>query len=223
MKKIILKTLLIAAAAFTVFSTFLGFDLTYPKFKTESGRVGGIIIKTIPASLFPISQTKISQTITNKKPSDNSISRVVLNHTAILQIPSLGIKAPIIFEPSTDENKIYKSLEKGVVHYSETPKPGKAGTSIILGHSSAYSWYKGDYGSIFSRLSKLKTGDVILIDADGQKLSYEVAKFLIFSPKTENDFELRELESTDDSSIVLMTCWPTGTNAKRIAVRADLI
>lgn len=141
-----------------------------------------------------------------------------------LYIPSLGISAPIVFEPTTLEKRIYSALERGVVHYADTPVPGSTGTSIILGHSSAYSWYKGKYGQIFSQLSKLGPGDIITIEKEpGQQLTYQVTKSLIFSPKDNNDFELRELESTTGSSLVLMTCWPTGTNAKRIAVRADLI
>lgn len=140
-----------------------------------------------------------------------------------LSIPVIGVQAPIILEPTINEDRIYKKLESGVVHYATTPLPGEPGTSIILGHSSAYPWYKGNYGSIFSQISKLKAGDIINIEKNGQMLSYRVSRSIIFSPKMDNDFELRELESTSGSSLVLMTCWPTGTNAKRVAIRADLI
>ena len=114
-----------------------------------------------------------------------------------LDIPVLNIGAPIVFEPTTSEQRIYSALEKGVVHYAETPNPGQPGTSIIIGHSSAYPWYKGDYGYIFSKLSKLHTGDIINIENNGQIFSYRVSRSIVFSPTDSDDFALRELESSD--------------------------
>lgn len=230
MAKTLFKTFLIGLAVYAVFFALLNSGLIHRPFQSypDVDTVKTAAVEKIPARLFPIArplginhgQARIGQIIDLGQRIQTSAPT---GTGPILQIPSLGIKAPIVFEPSTDENVIYKSLEKGIVHYSETPRPGEKGVSIILGHSSAYSWYRGDYGSIFSQISKLKDGDVILIDSGSQKLSYEVSRSIIFSPKTETDFELRELELANGSSIVLMTCWPTGTNAKRIAVRADLI
>lgn len=174
------------------------------------------------ARLFPISGGKV---LAAKKTVYETVTYVVpVKASYQLSISSVGIAdVPVIFEPTTYENRIYSALERGVVHYAKTPSPGESGTSIIIGHSSAYPWYKGKYGSIFSNLSKLKIGDIVSIEKNGKTLNYTVSRSLIFSPDNANDFELRELEATTGSSIVLMTCWPTGTNAKRIAVRADLV
>lgn len=170
--------------------------------------------------LFPISNERVAA----KKTTSSKVSNTVpIKSSMVLSIPSLNISAPIVFEPTTNEDRIYQQLEKGVVHYADTPMPGQNGTSIILGHSSVYPWYKGKYGYVFTSLSKLKTGDIIQIEKDGNLLEYKVSRSLIFSPDNPNDYELRELESTNGSSLVLMTCWPTGTNAQRVAVRADLI
>jgi len=184
---------------------------------------GTNIISDDTTHLFPVSSerkkedSKPTQEQKIIKPANGN------NFSFNLEIPALNIGAPIVFEPTTSEQRIYSALEKGVVHYAETPKPGQPGTSIIIGHSSVYPWYKGDYGYVFSKLSKLKTGDIINIENNGQIFSYKVNRSIVFSPTDSDDFSLRELESTDGSSIVLMTCWPTGTNAKRVAVRADLI
>jgi len=185
-----------------------------------TGLKTGAYLFPIAADINPRKYNTLNDTGYEKTRSYNK----EMGFEASLEIPFLNIKVPIIFEPTTNEDGIYKSLEQGVVHYSATPRPGQSGTAIILGHSSAYPWYRGKYGSVFSQISKLKNGDIINIkNSNGQVFSYRVSRSIIFSPKTDNDFELRELETTSGSSIVLMTCWPVGTNAKRIAVRADLI
>lgn len=198
-------------------ASILGIGNNAPIENTEN------IVSDAPTSLFPISSERKKDE--PRPPQEQTPTRLTNNNifSFHLDIPTLNIEAPIVFEPTTSEPRIYSALEKGVVHYAETPRPGQPGTSIIIGHSSVYPWYKGDYGYIFSKLSKLQTGDIINIENNGQIFSYKVSRLITFSPTDSDDFALRELESTDGSSIVLMTCWPIGTNAKRVAVRADLI
>ena len=158
-------------------------------------------------ALLPISQ--------NKNGSD-------FQGSLVLQIPSLNIEAPVIREPSLNLDTIFGRLEDGVVLYGGTAVPGENGVSIILCHSSAYPWYKGDYGSVFALLGKLKTGDKIYINKNGRLLVYKVSESLIFHP-FESDDKAAQLEKTGNSSIILVSCWPVNTNWKRIAVKADLI
>lgn len=139
-----------------------------------------------------------------------------------LSIPTLDVSAPVVLEKSTDQNKIFDRLEEGVVHYGSSPLPGQKGASIILGHSSAYPWYKGKYGSVFALLGRLKTGDVIKIQNGDKILNYKVSQSLVFYPFSK-DKRLEQLEKSDKSSIILVSCWPVGTNYRRIAIRADLI
>ena len=183
-------------------------------------------IPTTEARLFPISPERTLTQATIIEAIQDTSEKNVIQKSIIgfrLEIPSLNITAPIVLEPTTKADNIYKQLEKGVVHYASTPLPGEPGTAIILGHSSHYPWYKGNYGFIFASLSKLKIGDTFEIQKNGQVLKYKVDRLLIFSPKDINNPELMSLEKTNGSSIILMTCWPNGTNAKRVAVRADLI
>lgn len=144
-----------------------------------------------------------------------------ISGSIILQIPSLNVEAPIVREPSLNLDQIFKRLEDGVVLYGGTSVPGEKGVSIILGHSSAYPWYKGGYGSIFALLGKLTVGDKIYVNKNGKVLVYKVSESLIFHP-FENDDRVAQLEKTSNSSIVLVSCWPVNTNWKRIAIKADL-
>ncbi len=142
---------------------------------------------------------------------------------ATLIIEKIGVSAPIVFGSSNDNTAILNNLENGVVHYSDTPKPGLEGVSLILGHSSAYPWYKGHYGSVFALLGKLNPGDKFsVLYADGRVFNFIVKQSLVFSPFG-NDARLTAIEKTPGSSIVLVSCWPIGTNYKRIAIQAELI
>jgi LPXTG-site transpeptidase (sortase) family protein len=127
-----------------------------------------------------------------------------------LVIPSIGVNAPIVLSGNIDESLIQKDLEKGVVRYGNS--------NVILGHSSAYPWYKGNYGSVFSLLNKLQIGDEIYIYSNNKKYSYKVSEKQINSPKN-----ISLQETTEDSAIYLVSCWPINTNWKRIAIKAIAI
>src|SRR5689334_13013592 len=65
-----------------------------------------------------------------------------LPDSAWLTIPKLGLSVPVVFGVPDDITKIYQSLNRGVVHYTASPKPGLPGAATILGHSSDYIWKK---------------------------------------------------------------------------------
>jgi len=146
-----------------------------------------------------------------------------LSDTATLVIDSIGVRAPIVFNVPDNNDLIYNNLEKGVVHYSNTAKPGEPGAAIVLGHSSAYPWYKGNYGAVFALLSKLKVGDRFYVQYDDNRsFVYEMKQAIIFNP-FENDQRLTDIENASGSSLILISCYPVGTNYKRIAVQAQLV
>ncbi|OGN06894.1 MAG: hypothetical protein A2750_03000 [Candidatus Yanofskybacteria bacterium RIFCSPHIGHO2_01_FULL_45_42] len=156
-------------------------------------------------------------------PIAEAVTKRPLPNSANLVVDGVNVFAPIIFGVGDDNDVIYKNLEKGVVHYSNTPKPGEGGVSIILGHSSAYPWYRGSYGAVFALLSKLKAGDKVIVQySDGRTFNYVVKRSIIFNPFS-GDGRLKEIESSPRSTIVLVSCWPVGTNYRRIAVEAELI
>lgn len=146
-----------------------------------------------------------------------------LSNKARLVIDSIGVDAPIVFSASEDETSIFKSLENGVVNYARTAKPGAGGTSLILGHSSAYPWYRGKYGSVFALLGKLKPGDKFYVQYDdGRLFIYTVSRSIVFSP-LEGDAKLGNLARADGPTLILVSCWPVGTSYLRIAVRAEQV
>lgn len=139
----------------------------------------------------------------------NTIDRVV--------IPKINVDAPIILPDSSDEKTIFNNLEKGVVLYPSSVIPGQIGNSILLGHSSAYPWYKGNYGSVFSLLNRLEAGNQIIVFYSKNKHVYEIiGKQVILKDVS--------IQSQDESSrLILISCWPVGTAWKRIMIIAEKV
>lgn len=135
-----------------------------------------------------------------------------------LVIPSLGVDAPIILPENSDENTLQTALERGVAFWPGSSLLGEKGTIVILGHSSAYPWYKGEYGSIFSLLNNLKEGDYIFIFSSRSKYGYRVIGKEINLPE---DLNIEKQEN--EPVLYLLSCWPVKTNWKRIAVKATSI
>jgi LPXTG-site transpeptidase (sortase) family protein len=132
-------------------------------------------------------------------------------------IPKININAPIVFPKNTDEKNLFKELENGTVHYPGSVNPGKVGNSILLGHSSAYPWYKGQYGSVFSLLNRLDENDEIIIFYKKHKYVYRITH-----KKIVNDTAVVNKQESK-SQIVLLSCWPVGTTWNRIMIKGELV
>lgn len=140
-------------------------------------------------------------------------------------IPKIGKNIPLVdvginssFDLDHIENIFMRELEKGIVRYPGTAKPGEKGNSFIFGHSSNYPWMKGEYNSVFALLDELSFGDEIIIYFNQKKFIYVIKEKKVVKPGNvkilERDQEKKELS--------LMTCWPIGTTINRLIVFAEL-
>ncbi len=130
-----------------------------------------------------------------------------------LIINKLGIQVPVM-EDIDGQNKsvYYKALNRGVAHYKGTAKPGENGNIFIFGHSSTLIG-SGDYAQIFASLNNLKKGDEAIITYRDKSYRYGVsAKKIVASD------DASVLEPTKTEQLTIMTCWPIGSNAKRLIV-----
>jgi LPXTG-site transpeptidase (sortase) family protein len=80
---------------------------------------------------------------------------------AVLRIPALKLNA-VVFEGTTGA-----VLENGPGHLRDTPLPGQAGTSEILGRAAAY-------GGPFQRLAHLIPGQIITVITGQRTQTYQV-------------------------------------------------
>jgi len=132
-----------------------------------------------------------------------------------LQIDKLGIMVPVIQDVDGNNKEEYnRSLQKGVAHYKGTALPGEGKNVFIFGHSSSVV-VPGELGKIFAKINDLEKGDKVKIYFREKEYLYDVSEKYIVE-KTDTSV----LKKTDKQTLTLMTCWPLGTNDKRLIVRA---
>lgn len=140
-----------------------------------------------------------------------------------MKISKINVIVPMIWSQSNKEADMLKDLENGVNHYMKTAAPGQNGNAVISGHSSNYFWAEGNYNYVFKDLNSLENGDVIVVKTIQQNgrviiYSYKVTDKFTTSPDDEEIFA-----DTDKPVITLATCWPIGTNLKRLIIKAELV
>jgi LPXTG-site transpeptidase (sortase) family protein len=157
-----------------------------------------------------VPSTLAAETVIEKAPS------YVHELLGQLNFPTLNISVPVVTAQDSSKS-VNEGLHNGVVLLAGTDGFGQGGTSIVLGHSSSPLTYRGKYGVIFSTLGKLNVGDQISLEAPGKIYVYTVREKIIVDPKTFNE----DLTQNANETLVLVTCWPVGTNKNRIVIMAE--
>lgn len=138
-----------------------------------------------------------------------------------LSIPSLGIQAPIIYVDEKSESVYQDALQRGVVHFPGTAKPGEPGNIYIFGHSSDYVFSKGDYKAVFALLPKIEIGATVQIsDEQGNEYSYEVLESFATAS---DDLSVLDQRDYQKRLLTVQTSYPIGTALRRWIVVAELI
>ena len=90
---------------------------------------------------------------------------------------------------------------------------------IVSGHSSFYPWVESDYKETFAVLPNAKEGDRITIRRDDLYI-YEV-----LSQKVIDSTKYLEYQKggNEFGKLLIMTCYPIGTNINRLLVEAKFI
>lgn len=120
----------------------------------------------------------------------------LLRENPVIEIPAIGIKAPIL--EGTDND----ILSKAVGHFEGTGSIS-SGNYCIAGHSSTI------YEEYFNEIKSIEIGMEIFIydnDADRTKCTYTVNDYFIVEPN-----ETWVLEDFGDNRITLVTCTDDGT------------
>jgi LPXTG-site transpeptidase (sortase) family protein len=165
------------------------------------------------ARLWPVKSVEVdvlaSQFVDNQKYPTNT-----------LQVPSLGIEAPIQYISEQTEDAYQTALQHGVVHFPGTALPGQSGNVYIFGHSSDYLWSAGDYKTIFARLPEIvNEADIFVTDDQGQRYKYQVIETKVVNPK---DLSVLDQGNYQRSILSLQTSYPLGTALQRFVVIAEL-
>ena len=140
-------------------------------------------------------------------------------------IPKIGKNIPLVDIKNTNisweeelNNIFMKELEKGIIRYPGSAKPGKNGNSFIFGHSSNFPWMKWNFNEVFALLNTLEYNDEVIIYYWQEKFVYKIKTKKVIKPG-----QVWVLESKNNKSeVTLMTCWPLWTTLNRLIVTWEL-
>ena len=202
-----IKTFFLFSVGSVIIFTILNYQSIYLRFSYQENNDYQQDYQPVETGLKPIPTGQNLQTTPPEIYQDNR-----------LIIPKLKINAPIIFSKSSSPHQIKKDLKRGVVRHPDTALPNESGNVFIIGHSSNYFWQAGDYDQVFALLDKLKNGDLISVYYQSKKYNYQVYESFQVKPQ-----ETWIMNSAKEPIITLMTCWPVGTNLRRLVVRGKLV
>jgi len=103
---------------------------------------------------------------------------------------------------------------------SSVPGSGAGKTTYLFAHSTAESLNMLRVNSVFYLLGELNNGDVIFIVKNGINYTYKVYKQLVVNA---DQIEYLKYTEPNKEILILQTCWPIGTNWKRLLVFAERV
>ncbi len=135
-----------------------------------------------------------------------------------LKISKINVDVPIVFDVSGEKERDYfLALEKGVAHLKQTSKPGEKGNMVIFGHSSAEIGAPGDYNQVFAKLGELEENDEIVFYNNKEK---EEFVYLVYASQIVGSDDVSIIQKTEEDRLTLFTCWPIGSDEKRLVIYA---
>lgn len=176
-----------------------------------------VIRNEINYSLTKSTEVTVVDSRTTTTPLESDVI-VVSDENLGLVIPKIRANASIVSNVDPNNPDIYQNaLTKGIAHALGTPLPSQGGNTFLFSHSSSNFFEASRYNSIFYLLSKLASGDQIYIYE--ASLRYE---YVVKDVKVVNSNEVEYLDDREDVDLTLMTCWPAGTDLKRLIVTAQI-
>lgn len=134
-----------------------------------------------------------------------------------LTIPKLNISETVTANVDPFDPDIYQPiLHHSVAHAYGSALPDQPGNIYLFAHSSDNPLSITRYNTAFHLLPKLNTGDQIIITYHGHDYIYNVRDKKIVSP-----WQLTSIITNDSNQLTLQTCYPIGTDWRRLLILAD--
>ena len=148
----------------------------------------------IPVHLRPLVQSQFNAPIPTSSPEQ----------AIRIQIPAISIDAPIV------QGDGWEQLKKGVGQHPGTVNPGERGNLVLSAHNDIF-------GEIFRDLDKLNPGDLVIVFTNQHSYTYIVVDTKVVEPTA-----VEVLETTNQATTTLISCYPYLKDNKRIVVIARL-
>ena len=137
-----------------------------------------------------------------------------------LIIPKLNVDVPVAFGISTSE--VDDAMAHGVAQFmipGANALPGQIGNLVISGHSAGDIYSSNPYKFIFSGLERLEVGDIIYINYNSVRYTYQMTKSDVVEPTDVGAL----IYSPTKPMLTLITCTPLGTSRYRLLITAEQI
>jgi len=177
----------------------------------------------------PLAKAVLSYQIRKSETTNITVPNVIVptptpSNEFDLIIPKIGAVAKIVENVSPFNKEEYSKvlLENNVAlaKGSYLPGSGLGKSTFIFAHSTEQGVNLVRNNSIFYLLDDLKNGDTVFVSMKGKVYEYR-----IYDRKIVNAVDIKYLTYEDPTRevIILQTCWPLGTNWKRLLVFGELI
>lgn len=141
-----------------------------------------------------------------------------------IQIPRIFAAAKITADVSPfnkDEYlRVLNTNEVAQAKGSSFPGDGLGKTTYIFAHSTQQGINSVRNNSVFYLLGELQVNDPIFIKYNGKVYIYKVYKQIVVDP---SQIEYLNYTENDKEILLLQTCWPIGTDWRRLLVFAQLV
>jgi len=148
----------------------------------------------------------------------------IITDEYVIEIPKILAKSEVAQNVSPYDPKIYREvLSTGKVAQSSTsnnPGDGMGKSTYIFAHSSDQGISMVRNNPVFYLLGELTSGDKINVNYHGQKLNYIVYQKKVVAA---SNIEYLHYGEPDKEVLILQTCWPIGTDWKRLLIFAQLV
>lgn len=134
-----------------------------------------------------------------------------------ISIPKIEISSKVMenVDPSV-KGEYLDALQHGVAHAYGSYFPGEDGPVVLFAHSTDTVQNITFFNAQFYAAKDLVEGDEIYITKDSKEYRYIVESKIVIDPK-----ETQHIQESD-KDLILVTCYPPGTDWQRLVVFAKL-
>jgi LPXTG-site transpeptidase (sortase) family protein len=167
--------------------------------------------------------TKPSKVAASK--TDNAVAFIPPPQVPVrIVIPSIDLNAPVVPAPVDFETIAGKEFlqwfvpdEFAVGWHTTSAMLGETGNTVLNGHHNVF-------GEVFGSLVDVTEGDMIWVESDHYRYSYQITNKMILPEKYEQlDVRMNNAQwilPTVDQRLTLISCWPYESNTHRLIIVA---
>jgi len=167
-------------------------------------------------------EKKLDKSVIDQNPI--SINEDRQTDVFLLSVPKILAEAEVVANVSPSDQETFKKiLDKGLVALatgSDSPGSGPGSSMFMFSHSTLQDIFGARKNAVFYLLGELVEGDQIYIWFEGNKYVYDVYKNEVVAG---NQTKYLDYSEEDAEVLILQTCWPLGTNWKRLLVFAKRV